>query len=47
MVLVLQPSFRLHGIRILIIKHQDIKLPGLKHHDTKHFSISSLSSGLY
>jgi hypothetical protein len=37
------PSFRLYGIRLLIIKHQDIKLLGLKHHDTRHLSISGLS----
>jgi hypothetical protein len=43
----LWPSFRLHGIRLLIIKHQDIKLFGLKHHDTRHLRISGLSSDLY
>jgi hypothetical protein len=31
------PSFRLHGIKLL----------GLKHHDTRHLSISGLSSDLY
>jgi hypothetical protein len=43
----LWPSIRLHGIRLLIIKHQDIKLLGLMHHDTMHLSISGLSSDLY
>jgi hypothetical protein len=41
------PSIRLHGIRTLIIQHQDIKLLGLMHHDTRHLSIRGLSSGLY
>jgi len=47
MALDLQPSSRLHGIRLPIIKHQDIKLLGLMHHDTRHLSISGLSSDLY
>jgi hypothetical protein len=46
MALDLWPSFRLHGIKLLIIKHQDIKLLGLKHRDTKHLSINSLNSDL-
>jgi hypothetical protein len=47
MALDLRPSFRLHGIRLPIIKHQDIKLLGLMHHDTRQLSISGLSSDLY
>jgi hypothetical protein len=47
MALNLWPSFRLHGIRLPIIKHQDIKLLGLMHHDTRHLSISGLSNYLY
>jgi hypothetical protein len=47
MTLYMWPCFRLHGIRLLIIKHQDIKLLGLMHHDTRHLSISGLSSDLY
>jgi hypothetical protein len=35
------------GIRFPIIKHQDIKLLGLMHHDTRYLSTSGLSSGLY
>jgi hypothetical protein len=42
-----RPSIRLHGIRTLIIQHQDIKLLGLMHHDTSHLSIRGLSSYLY
>jgi hypothetical protein len=41
MALDLLPSFRLHGIRLLIIKHQDIKLLGLMHHDTRIKGIGS------
>jgi hypothetical protein len=47
MELLLRPSIRLHGIKLLIIKHQDIKFLGLMHHDTRHLSISVLNRGLY
>jgi hypothetical protein len=43
----LRPNSRLHGIRPHTIKHQDIKLLGLMHHDTRHLSISGLSNDLY
>jgi hypothetical protein len=43
----LRPNSRLHGIRLPIIRYQDIKILGLMHHDTKHLSISGLSSDLY
>jgi hypothetical protein len=52
----LWPSIRLHGTRLLImlheIKHQGIRLLnikplGLMHHDTRHLSISGLSSDLF
>jgi hypothetical protein len=44
MALDLRPRFRLHGIKLLIIKHQDIKLLGLMHHDT---IIRGLNRDLY
>jgi hypothetical protein len=47
MALDIEPNIILHGIRLLIIKHQDMKLLGLMHHDTWHLSISGLSSDLY
>jgi hypothetical protein len=47
MALDLRPSIRRNGIRLLINKPQDIKLLGLMHHDTRHLSISGLSSDLY
>jgi hypothetical protein len=47
MALDLWPSFRLHGIQFLGIKHLDIKHLGLIHHDTRHLSISGLNSDLY
>jgi len=42
MALDLGPSFKLHGIRLPIIK-----LLGLMHHDTRHLSISDLNNDLY
>jgi len=47
MALDLRLSFRLHGIRLPIIKHQDIKLIGLMHHYTRHLNTSGLGSDLY
>jgi len=42
MALYLQPNSRFNGIRLPIIRYQDIKVLGLMHHDTKH-----LRSDLY
>jgi hypothetical protein len=43
----LRSNIKLHGIKLLIIKHLDIKLLGLMHRDTMHLNISGLSSDLY